>query len=190
MSRGEKRGISKVFFAIGGALIIAASIIAWLMFGGVGPVKVVLDNGIKAKFSATLKDTEISREKDGKKLWLFKVNEVINDQTSGRAFLRGIKGKVYREDGSYFDVSAKDGEMKMGKQDFEVRNEVVAVLSSDKSKLVADRVTWIDKKQEITATGHVEIWKDDWYARGDKAITDGSFKRLRLVGNAYVERRN
>lgn len=182
--------INKVVFgSIVGALMLAASIITWLMFGGMGPMEVVMDSGIKAKFAATLKNTELSREKNGKMIWHFKIDEVINDQVSNKTILKGIKGQVYRDDGSYFDVIAKNGEMKNNTQDFMVRDEVVAVLSSDKSKITADQVTWEDKKQLITAVGNVKIWKDDWYACGDKAITTGSFKKIRLVGNAYVERR-
>lgn len=179
-------------FVVGGivgALLIATSIITWLMFGGMGPIEVVMDNGIKAKFAATLKNTEISREKNGKVAWYFKIDEVIKDQVSDKTIMKGIKGKVYRDDGSYFDVIAKDGEMKNNTQDFVVRNSVSAVLSSDGSKIIADQVIWEDRKQLITAVGNVQFWKDDWYARGDKAITTGAFKKVRLFGHAYVERR-
>jgi len=182
--------INKVVFgSIGGALLIAAGIITWLMFGGMGPMEVVIDSGIKAKFAATLKNTELSREKNGKMIWHFKIDEVIKDQVSDKTIMKGIKGKVYRDDGSYFDVIAKDGEMKNNTQDFVVRNSVSAVLSSDGSKIIADQVIWEDRKQLITAVGNVQFWKEDWYARGDKAITTGAFKKVRLFGHAYVERR-
>ncbi len=183
------KGNMVVFASVAVALLIAAGIIAWLMFGGAGPMEVVMDNGVKAKFAATLKNTEISREKEGKMIWHFNVDDEVNDQVSDKTILHGIKGKVYRGDGSYFDVVAQNGEMVNGRQDFMVRDQVSAVLSSDKSKLTADMVTWEDKKQRVTATGNVQLWKDDWYARGDKAVTTGSFKKIRLIGHAYVERR-
>jgi len=171
------------------ALLIAAGIITWLMFGGMGPIEVALDSGVTAKFAATMKNTEINREKNGKMIWHFKVDEVMNDQVAGKMILRGIKGKVYRDDGSYIDVSAKNGEMQNNSKDFVVRDQVVAVFSSDKSKFMADQVTWEDKGKVITATGNVQLWKDDWYVRGDKAVTTYSFEKVHLTGHARVERR-
>ena len=178
----------KVYLYIAGGILILALILLWLMFSGTSPMEVALDSGVKAKFTATFKNSEINREKDGKLLWNFKVDEVANDQTTNKLLLRGIKGKIYRDDGSYYDVTAKEGEMRDGSQDFMVKNDVMAVLSSDGSKLQADKVVWQDKKKLITATGKVQIWHKDWYGRGDKAITDSSFKKMRLIGHAYIER--
>lgn len=180
--------IPKFYFYIGGALALSALIITWLMFGGKSPVQVALDNGVKARFSATLKDSDIQREKDGKLLWQFHVKEAANDQVERKTILKGITGKVYRADGSYISVSADTGEMMSNQQDFLLQNNVQAVHSLDGSKLSADKITWNQNKGVINAFGNVQMWKGDWYARGDKAVTTSAFKKIKLTGNARVER--
>lgn len=180
--------IPKFYFYIGGALALSALIITWLMFGGKNPMQVALDNGVKARFSATLKDSDIQREKDGKLLWQFHVKEAVNDQVERKTILKGITGKVYRADGSYIDVSADAGEMMSNQQDFLLRENVQAVYSLDGSKLMADKITWNQAKGLITGIGNVQMWKGIWYARGDKAVTTSAFKKIELSGNARVER--
>lgn len=180
--------VPKFYFYILGALLLAVLIIAWLMFGGKSPMEVSLDKGVKARFSATLKDSDIQREKDGKLLWKFHVKEAVNDQVERKAILKGITGRVYREDGTYIDVSADTGEMTANQQDFMLKDHVLAVHSGDGSKLMADMITWNQPKEIITGIGHVQMWHGQWYAQGDKAITTSAFKKLRLVGNAKVEK--
>lgn len=180
--------IPKFYYYIGGALVLAGLIIAWLMFGGKSPMQVALDNGVKARFSATLKDSDIQREKDGKLLWKFHVKEAVNDQVERKTILKGITGKVYRTDGSYIEVSADTGEMASNQQDFLLQDNVQAVHSLDASKLMADKITWNQQKGVINAFGNVQMWKGNWYARGDKAVTTSAFKKLQLTGNARVER--
>jgi len=177
-----------VYFVVA-AILIATIIIGWLMFGGKGPLDVTLDKGVKAKFNATMRNTEISREKDGKPLWWFNVDEVVSDQTNGKTYLKGIKGKTYRSDGSYFDISANAGEMITGSQDFDLNDNVHVTHSRDGSKLLADKVSWNDKSGEITAEGHVQLWKSEWYAKADKGICSNNFNKLHFFGNSYVERR-
>ena len=178
--------IPKFIRYILGAILFAAVIISWLMFGGKSPLEVSLDNGVKAKFSATLRDSEISREKDGKPLWYFKVDEIINDQVASKTFLKGIKGKVYRSDGSYVDVSADEGEMQTDSQDFCLKKNVKAVHSGDGSKMTAEEIIWEQKTEIVKATGNVEFWKDDWYVRGDKAESTSAFKKVHLTGNCKM----
>ena len=99
---------SKVILAIVAGLVIAGSVIAWLMLGGEKPTNVNLGKGVSAQLNASLKDSVIKREKDGKPLWEFTVGKVINDRQRNVAILEGIKGKLYRKDGSYikFDQNA------------------------------------------------------------------------------------
>lgn len=180
--------IPKFYYYVGGALAFTALIITWLMFGGKSPMQVALDNGVKARFNATLKDSDIQREKDGKLLWEFHVKEAANDQVERKTILKGITGKVYRADGSYMDVSADMGEMMSNQQDFFLQDNVQAIYSLDGSKLKADKITWNQQKEIITGVGNVQMWKGDWYARGDKAVTTSAFKKIELSGNARVEK--
>ena len=164
----------KALMAIGGSILLAGAIIAWLMFGGSAPVNVNMGDGVSAKFNASLKNSVIKREKDGKMLWEFTVGEVINDKTKNQAVLKDVKGKVYRNDGSYLDITAERGSAVIDGNNFALEGKVQAVLSSG-GKLLADKVAW---QQD----------KDEWFASADKAITTSAFKKLKLTGNARVEK--
>lgn len=176
-----------VVLAVLGGIAIAAAIICWLVFGGSVPKNVELGEGVKAKFNASLKNSVIQREKDGKKMWEFTIGEIINDKITDTAILKGIKGKVYRSDGNYIDIDAEGGSMKMGSNNFALEGNVKAI-NSDGGKLFADKVEWIQKGEKIIATGNVKLYKDEWFASADKATTTSAFKNLKLQGNAMVEK--
>lgn len=177
----------KVLMAIGAGIAIAAAIIAWLMFGGKAPTDIKLDNGINAQLNASLKNSVISREKDGQKLWEFTVGEVINDKLEKKALLINIKGKVYRNDGSYLDIEADSGSMVLGENNFVLSGSVRAEMSAG-GKLLADEVAWLQDKEQITASGNVKLYKEEWFASADKAVTTSEFKKIKLAGNAKVEK--
>lgn len=176
-----------VILAILGGIAVAAAIICWLVFGGSVPKNVELGEGVKAKFNASLKNSVIQREKDGKKMWEFTIGEIINDKVTDTAILKGIKGKVYRSDGNYIDIDAESGSMKMGTNNFALEGNVKAI-NSDGGKLLADKVEWIQKGERIIATGNVKLYKDEWFASADKAMTTSAFDNLKLQGNAMVEK--
>ena len=177
----------KVILTILGGVAFAAAVICWLVFGGSAPKNIELGEGVKAKFNASLKDSVIQREKDGKKMWEFTVGEIINDKITKQAILKGIKGKVYRSDGNYIDIDAEKGSMKMGTNDFALEGNVKAINSSG-GKLFADKVEWIQKGEQIIATGNVKLYKDEWFASADKAATTSAFNTLKLQGNTMVEK--
>ena len=166
-------------------IVVAGSLIAWLMLGGDKPVNVNLGKGVSAQLNASLKNSVLQREKDGKKLWEFTVAEVINDKAQNMAYLKGIKGKVYRKDGSYLDIVAEKGQAALNKNDFAVEGNVKAVLNTG-GELYADKVAYNQAKELITATGHVKLVKEPYTAMGDWAQTTSAFQKLKLKGNAKV----
>ena len=89
----------KVVLSVLAGIVIAGAIIAWLMLSGDKPITVKPGDGVTAQINASLKNSMVKREKDGKKLWEFTVEEVVNDKAKNTAYLKGIKGKVYRADG-------------------------------------------------------------------------------------------
>ena len=175
----------KVILSIAAGIVVAGSLIAWLMLGGDKPVNVNLGKGVSAQLNASLKNSVLQREKDGKKLWEFTVAEVINDKTQNMAYLKGIKGKVYRKDGSYLDIVAEKGQAALNKNDFAVEGNVKAVLNTG-GELYADKVAYNQAKELITATGHVKLVKEPYTAMGDWAQTTSAFQKLKLKGNAKV----
>ena len=157
---------NKGFQMIVGAIVITGVIIAWLMLGGEAPS----NNPVQKESSganAKVRNSTLAREVDGKKVWEFTVEEVEQIKSSGEAVLKGVKGKIYREDGSVL--------------------EVVAVLSSG-GKLTAESIRWQQTEDVITASGNVRLLKDDTLATGDKAVTSSAFERLKLEGHAEVQR--
>ena len=175
----------KVILSIAAGIVLAGSLIAWLMLGGDKPVNVNLGKGVSAQLNASLKNSVLQREKDGKKLWEFTVAEVINDKAQNMAYLKGIKGKVYRKDGSYLDIVAEKGQAALNKNDFAVEGNVKAVLNTG-GELYADKVAYNQAKELITATGHVKLVKEPYTAMGDWAQTTSAFQKLKLKGNAKV----
>lgn len=175
----------KVILSIAAGIVVAGSLIAWLMLGGDKPVDVNLGKGVSAQLNASLKNSVLQREKDGKKLWEFTVAEVINDKAQNMAYLKGIKGKVYRKDGSYLDIVAEKGQAALNKNDFAVEGNVKAVLNTG-GELYADKVAYNQAKELITATGHVKLVKEPYTAMGDWAQTTSAFQKLKLKGNAKV----
>ena len=175
----------KVILSIAAGIVVAGSLIAWLMLGGDKPVNVNLGKGVSAQLNASLKNSVLQREKDGKKLWEFTLAEVINDKAQNMAYLKGIKGKVYRKDGSYLDIVAEKGQAALNKNDFAVEGNVKAVLNTG-GELYADKVAYNQAKELITATGHVKLVKEPYTAMGDWAQTTSAFQKLKLKGNAKV----
>lgn len=178
---------NKIILYIAAGLVIAGAVIAWLMLGGDKPVNVDLGKGVKAQISTSLKNSIINREKDGKKLWEFTVAEMENDHKNNIAHLKGIKGKVYRNDGSYIDIIADNGFAAINKNDFSLEGNVKAVLNTG-GELYADKINWRQNKEIITASGHIKMVKDEWTATADSAVTTSAFASLKLKGNAKVEK--
>ena len=175
----------KVIMAIVAGIAIASAVIAWLMLSGDKPVNVDVGKGVKAQLNASLKNSVLKREKDGKLLWEFTVAEVVNIREKDVAQLKGIKGKLYRKDGSYIDVSAEKGEAALNKNDFSLEGKVVAILNSG-GEFYADKISWKQQGDKIIAVGHVKLIKDAYTATADEAYSTSTFQQVKLKGNAKV----
>lgn len=175
-----------VILAIAAGIAITAAIIAWLVFGS-SPVNVETGNGVSAQVNATLKNTVVKREQDGRLLWEFKVGELENDRIKKIGYLKGITGKVYRSDGSFIDVKADKGSARLEMNDFALEGNVVAFLNTG-GKISADKISWNQKEELITAEGKVELYKGDLMAKADFAQTTSAFEKIKLKGHAKVEK--
>lgn len=176
----------KVILAILAGVAITAAIIAWLVFGS-KPVEVETGNGVSAQINATLKNTVVKREQDGRLLWEFKVGELENDHIKKIGYLNGITGKIYRSDGSFIEINADRGSAKLDMNDFALEGKVIAVLNTG-GKLSADRIVWNQQEELISAEGNVEFYKDEWMAKADSAQTTSAFEKIKLKGHAKVEK--
>ncbi|MCQ2373659.1 MAG: LPS export ABC transporter periplasmic protein LptC [Phascolarctobacterium sp.] len=179
----------EMLLGIVAGIAVAGSVITWLLSAKPQEATIGLGNGVQVQANTTMKDTKVSREKDGEKLWEFQVAEVEQDKKNNKALLRGIKGKIYRKDGSYLDISSDNGEATLNKadNDFAVSGNVKAVLNTG-GKLYADRVTYQEKTQFIQASGNVRLEKDGYAAYGDIAETTTKMEKFKLKGHAKVEK--
>lgn len=177
----NKRGI---LLTLGG-IASAGIIITWLMYGGEAPSnKGMLDNVV---VNAIVKNTTIQREQNGKLLWKFSVEELENLKLDGKAILKGVQGKVYRNDGSVLDVNSGGGIIAQEAETFALDRGVKAKLSSG-GTLNAEKVEWNQAKDVITATGNVKVVRNNQMAKADKIITNGALKRFKLIGNAEIKK--
>lgn len=176
---------NKGILIILGGIAVAALIIAWLMFGGEAPQNPVdvEDTTVNARVT----NTTVSREQDGKRLWEFSVEELENISGSGEAVLKGVKGKIYREDGSVIDIEAGGGRINNDAKDFALDRGVHAVLSTG-GEITAEKVRWQQDKDIIEATGKVKVVKDEHTALADKIVTSTRFDHFKLSGNAEVQK--
>lgn len=169
-----------------GAVAITAGVVGWLVFGS-KPIDIDAKKKPVTSVSSTLKNTTISREQDGKKLWEISVDEVDQNMSTRIATMKGIKGKIYRKDGSYVDISSKNGRLNTRSNDFVLENEVKAVLNTG-GILTAKKVSWMQKKETLTATGNVKIVKDGYTLTGNNMTTTSAFEDIKVKGKAKLEK--
>jgi len=178
-----------MLLGLAGGVAIAAGIITWLLSGSAKSITVGMGNGVTVQARTNMKNTTITRDKDGVKLWEFAVEEVEQDKKKNKAYLKGIKGKVFRKDGSFIDISADKGEATLNKanNDFSVEGNVKAILNTG-GKIYGDKFIYREKTKVIQARGHVRMQKDDYTAYGDYAETTTAMEKFKLKGHAKVEK--
>lgn len=176
---------NKAIMAIVGAIVFTVGIICWLIFGGTA--KIPVGNGVSVTVNATMKNSTITRETDGKKLWEFTVGEAISDKNRNHVVLKGVKGKLYRKNGTFIDVTADKGIAIANKNDFTLEGNV-KFIGSDGAELTTDKINYKQDKEIITATGHVVMKKDIYRAYADMATTTSALENVKLKGHAKVEK--
>ena len=178
----------KMLMAIGAALAFGALVVGWLIFGGKA-VRVPLAKNTHLEMAATLKNSVISRESEGKKLWDFTVADTKLDKIGNTLIFEGIKGKSYQSDGGVIDISADKGRMVQNKNDFTLQGHVKAQESKG-TTFTCDKISYKAQKNKkdavITAVGHVVMTKDDRKASADWATTTTAFEAVKLKGHAKV----
>ena len=144
---------NKGFQMIVGAIVITGVIIAWLMLGGEAPS----NNPVQKESSganAKVRNSTLAREVDGKKVWEFTVEEVEQIKSSGEAVLKGVKGKIYREDGSVLEVVAGGGKVKNEAKDFELKEDTLAT---------GDKAVTSSAFERLKLEGHAEVQRGGDY---------------------------
>ena len=177
----------KTIVAAVAGLAVLFLVFTWLFWGSSVPeptdkTKKENDSTIKA----TVHNTVLNREKDGRKLWALKAGEAtqVNDNLVKAKNLDGI---VYLSNGDEMYVKAAAGQVRPNSNMFELSEGVTARLKNG-GFLKAKKVEWDQDKDILVATGAVKVVKDDMLARAEKVVTSSKLKHFKLNEKAHVER--
>ncbi len=176
----------KLILAVAAGLAVLALVFFWLLNSGVPQQDKKPENGNGAPNLRVL-NSSLKEEKDGKLIWELQIGEMEYIKKTDTNILKGVKGKWYREDGSFLTISSDGGSVVMTKKDVLLKGNAHAELSTG-GEVSADEISWVHAEDKITATGKVRIIKDDAVATADKATTDTGMENLRLEGNAEVQK--
>ncbi len=168
------------------AAIFLLATMYWLIEGGTVNDKKIQTP--KTTPNAIIKEGELSEEKNGKKVWELKAKTIEFDSNQNQSNLTDIVAKLYREDGTYIDVTSKNGIYDTQNKKITLHGDVLAVYSQGWT-LKCQKLEWSQSGKTIEASTNVELVKGDVVALGDKIQTDDDFKQFKLAGNAVVERR-
>ena len=168
-------------------LIALFLVFAWLFWGSTVPEPTDKTKKVETDTTkATVHNTVLHRDADGKRLWEMNVGEAIqlNDNLI-RA--KQLEGTVYLNNGDEMYVTAKAGEIRTKRDVFTLTDGVTARLKQG-GFLKAKKVEWIQKKDILTATGAVKVIKEDMMATAEKIITSSKLEHFKLKDKAHVER--
>ena len=168
-------------------LIVLFLIFAWLFWGSTVPEPTDKTKKVETdRTLATVHNTVLHRDADGKRLWELKVGEAIqlNDNLV-RA--KQLEGTVYLNNGDEMYVTADAAEVKIKTNEFTLTNGVTARLKQG-GFLKANKVEWNQNKDILTATGAVKVVKEDMMATAEKIITSSRLEHFKLKDKAHVER--
>ena len=168
-------------------LIVLFLIFAWLFWGSTVPEPTDKTKKVETdRTLATVHNTVLHRDADGKRIWELKVGEAIqlNDNLV-RA--KQLEGTVYLNNGDEMYVTADAAEVKIKTNEFTLTNGVTARLKQG-GFLKANKVEWNQKKDILTATGAVKVVKEDMMATAEKIITSSKLEHFKLKDKAHVER--
>lgn len=176
----------KLILMIAAGLALVALLFLWLFNSGT-PKENTKPEQTNGTENVKVLNSSLKEERDGKLAWELQVGEMEYIKSTDTNILKDVKGKWYREDGSFLTISSEGGSVAMTKKDVVLKGKAQAALSTG-GEVSADEISWLHSEDKITATGKVRIVKDDAVATADKATTDTGIENLRLEGNAEVQK--
>ena len=176
----------KLILTIAAGLLLLGAVFLWLFNSGAPKQETKPADESGAENVKVLNST-LKEERDGKLVWELQIGEMEYIKKTDTNVLKDVKGKWYREDGSYLTINSDGGSVAMVKKDVVLKGKAQAVLSTG-GEISADEISWLHSEDKIMATGKVRIVKDDAVATADKATTDTGIENLRLEGNAEVQK--
>ena len=176
----------KLILTIAVGLLLLGAVFLWLFNSGT-PKQETKPEQTNGAENVKVKNSSLKEERDGKLVWELQIGEMEYVKKTDTNMLKDVKGKWYREDGSYLTIRSEGGSVAMVKKDVVLTGKAHAELSTG-GEVSADEISWLHSEDKITAAGKVRIVKDDTVATADKATTDTGIENLRLEGNAEVQK--
>ena len=167
--------------------VVLFLVFAWLFWGSTVPEPTDKTKKVKTDTTkATVYNTVLHRDVNGKRLWELKVGEAVqvNDNLI-RA--KQLEGTVYLNNGDEMYVTAKAGEIRTKRDVFTLTDGVTARLKQG-GFLKANKVEWKQKQDILTATGAVKVIKEDMMATAERITTSSKLEHFKLKDKAHVER--
>ncbi|MBB5336342.1 LPS export ABC transporter periplasmic protein LptC [Pectinatus brassicae] len=127
----------------------------------------------------------IVEEKNGKKIWEIKADNIDMNVTTKMAELKNIHGKYYGDDGKVLTITSPHGFYDDAKKNIILDKKVHAEDNAG-LKFDAEKVTWDNAKALFTGEGKVKIVRDNMQATGDKIESNNGFTAFKLSGNAHI----
>lgn len=176
----------KTILSIAAGVAVFLAVFAWLFWGSIIPSP----GGAKKKGPDSVPkvtNTTISRSEQGKKIWEFTVGEAVSTDGGTTIDFKDIKGKIFLKDGDVMTVTAKKGSAQLKNNDFMLEDGVNAVLEKGGS-LRAQKITWKQKDDVLTAWGDVKVVHEEMMAKADKIITGTKLVHFILQGHSVLEK--
>lgn len=162
-------------------------IFAWLFWGSKVPEPTdKTKKSYNDVVQATVQNTVLDRDANGKKLWNVKAASVTQF-SEDIVTAKDLDGIIYLSNGDEMYVKAKAGKMWVKTNVFELSDGVTARLKNG-GFLKAEKVQWDQPRDILTATGAVKVVKDDMLAQAEKIVTSSKLKHFKLNTKAHVER--
>jgi len=166
------------------AAVFLAALFYWLVEGGD-----ILPAATRATspLLPTITGGTLSEEKDGKKNWLFNVQQIQMDMKNQQSLLTGIDGKIYRPGGGVIEVTAQSGLYNQKTKEVTLDGGVTARYSEGWT-LGCQKMSWTPASDLVVASGKVEITKENLFIAGDLIESDHQLAKVKITGNGLVRK--
>ena len=169
------------------AVVALLALFYWIVEGGDSASDKPFEQVKQANM--VVKDTSLVEEKDGQKSWILDVGEIEIDRETDLNMLKGVKGKLFGENGETLDITAKGGTFNPQTREIVLTGDVLAVYSKGWT-LKCQKIQWIPNEQTIIAKDSVECEKEGLYIAGDEIQTDPNLVKIKVTGNGTVIKRS
>ena len=129
--------------------------------------------------------SELTEEKDGKRIWELTARIIEVDPKTRLVYLTDLKGRLYREDGTKIEMTAKTAVADPTARSLEF-SEGLEMKADDGASLKAGKGRYSGEERKIYATGSVRATREDVVLTANELETDDRFAKIVVKGNARI----